>query len=158
MSDDRSGYEHGNPTPMPKVLSGLYTKRQWQQQWRLFALVRDWPAIVGREVGRLTMPAFFRRETLWIYVQDSAWMHHLQFIKLDLLSRINQTLGDQPVIDLRWQLQPQLPTLPERHPLPPHPVDDDAERAFTQMTASIGNQECREALQRLWHCFASHRD
>ena len=158
MNDDRSGYEHGHPTPMAAVLPDIYNKRQWQQQWRLFSLVRDWPTIVGREVGRLTMPAFFRQDTLWIYVQDSAWMHHLQFIKLDLLERINRTLGNQPVSDLRWQLLPQLPSLPERHLPPAHAVDSARTQAFAQMTASIANQECREALQRLWHCFASHDD
>mgnify|MGYP001767612331 CR=1 FL=1 len=92
------------------------------------------------------MPAFFRQDTLWIYVQDSAWMHHLQFIKLDLLERINQALGNQPVSDLRWQLQPQLPSLPERQLPPAHAVDSERAQAFAQMTASIANQECREAL------------
>lgn len=159
MSDDRTGYEKGEPAPMAELLPAVYSRQEWKKQWRLFRLVREWPAIVGHEVGRLTMPAFFRRDTLWIFVQDSAWMHHFQFIKLDLITRINRALEEQPITDIRWQLQPQLPTLPERStPSPPHAVDPGTERSFQQMTQCIENQECREALQRLWHHFAAHSD
>ncbi|MDD2467987.1 MAG: DUF721 domain-containing protein [Desulfobulbus sp.] len=158
MSDNRTGYEKGEPAPLADLLSDVYSKQQWKKQWRLFHLARQWPTIVGHEVGQLTMPAFFRQDTLWIYVQDSAWMHHLQFIKLDLMTRINSALGEQPVIDIRWQLQPQLPALPERQVPAPHAVDTKDEQTFQQMTAGIDNQECREALQRLWHNFAAHSE
>ncbi len=158
MRNKQTGHEQGEPTPMADLLPGVYAEQQWKKQWSLFCLMRDWPTIVGREVGRLTMPAFFRQETLWIYVQDSAWMHHLQFIKLDLLGRINNALSDQPITDIRWQLQPLLPTLNERRLLPLQVVDAANEQTFQQMTSCIGNQECREALQRLWHSFASHSD
>ena len=158
MGDNRTDDNTGEPAPIANLLSDVYSKQQWKKQWRLFHLVRRWPTIVGREVGQLTMPAFFRQDTLWIYVQDSAWMHHLQFIKLDLITRINRALGEQPVIDIRWQLQPKLPTLPVRKVPAPHAVDPDNERSFQQMTTCIDNQECREALQRLWHHFAAHND
>jgi len=158
MSDNRSGFEKGDPAPIAALLPTVYSRQQWKKQWRLFSLVRRWPAIVGREVGRLTMPAFFRQDTLWIYVQDSAWMHHLQFIKLDLLNRVNQALGEQSVTDIRWQLQPQLPSIPERQPPVPHAVDPENERSIQQMTACVDNQECREALQRLWRQFAAHSE
>jgi hypothetical protein len=158
MNNNQSSYKKGEPTPVADLLTNVYAKQQWKKQWRLFHLVREWPTIVGREVGRLTMPAFFRQETLWIYVQDSAWMHHLQFIKLDLLKRINQALDDQPISDIRWQLQPELPSVPEHLAPAPHAVDPKNERSFQQMTQCITNQECREALQRLWHHFAAHND
>nr|WP_321465460.1 DUF721 domain-containing protein [uncultured Desulfobulbus sp.] len=158
MSDNRNGYEKGEPAPIADLLPNVYSRQEWKKQWRLFNLVRRWPAIVGREVGRLTMPAFFRQDTLWIYVQDSAWMHHLQFIKLDLMTRINQALEEDPISDIRWQLQPQLPTIPKRQAPAPHAVDAKNEHLFQEMTACIDNEQCREALQRLWHIFAAHSD
>lgn len=158
MNDNRTDDKKGEPAPIADLLSDVYSKQQWKKQWRLFSLVRTWPAIVGREVGRLTMPAFFRQDTLWIYVQDSSWMHHLQFIKLELLTSINRSLEEQPITDIRWQLQPQLPSLPEYRVSAPHAVDAENEHSFQQMTQCIDNQECREALQRLWHRFAAHSD
>jgi len=152
--ETRSGYEKGDLTALGTVFSGVYATKQWTTQWRLFRLLQDWPAIVGAEVARLTTPAFFRRETLWLHVQDSAWMHHLQYVKPDLLVRINRHLAELPVVDIRWQLQPQPPPQPERRPFKIHAVDSEQERSFCRMTETIANRECREALQRLWRTFA----
>jgi hypothetical protein len=137
------------------ILSAVYSTKEWKTPWRLFHLLRDWPVIVGTEVARLTAPAFFRKETLWIYVQDSAWMHHLQYVKPDLLVRINRHLGEQPIADLRWQLQPLPPPRPERPLSLPQKVNPEQEQSFLKMTETIANQECREALQRLWRTFAT---
>lgn len=142
---------------MLAIFPQVYALKQWTSPWRLFRLVQEWPAVVGAEVARLTTPAFFRRDVLWISVQDSAWMHHLQFVKADLLTRINQHLQDAPIADLRWQLQPVQPAPPQSVALPPsRPVDQNREQDFQQLSASIANPECREALRHLWRSFAAH--
>jgi hypothetical protein len=138
------------------TLSAVYATKKWKHQWRLFRLAQDWPLIVGMEVARLTSPAFFRQDVLWIYVQDSAWMQHMQFIKLDLLERVNHALAKQPISDIRWLLQPEIPQQPARHQPEPHPVAPRLERSFRQMTESVANDACRESLQRLWQTFASN--
>lgn len=156
MKEMRSGYDRGDLQPMLAIFPQVYALKQWTSPWRLFRLVQDWPAVVGAEVARLTTPAFFRRDVLWIYVQDSAWMHHLHFVKTDLLARINQHLQDTPIADLRWQLQPVQP--PPQPVVSPscHPVDQVREQEFQQLSASIANPECREALRHLWRSFAAH--
>jgi hypothetical protein len=158
MMEKRTGYEQGRLTALGDLFSEVYSAKKWTNQWRLFRLFQDWPAIVGVEVARLTTPAFFRQETLWIDVQDSAWMHHLQFIKTDLLTRINQSLAGQPIADIRWQLRAEAPPQPERCLPPPHAIDREEEQSFCRMTEGIANQECREALQRLWRTFAAHSE
>lgn len=155
MKEKRTGYEQGELTALDHVLAEVYTSRQWTTHWRLYGLLRDWPAIVGAEVARLTTPAFFRRETLWIYVQDSSWMHHLQYVKPDLLARINRHMGEQPIADLRWQLQPPPSPRTERPLMQPQEIDPEQEQHFRTMTETIANRECREALQRLWRTFAT---
>ncbi len=154
----KTDYKKGDLIALGNLFSGVYSTKKWTNQWRLFRLAQDWPAIVGVEVARLTTPAFFRRETLWIHVQDSAWMHHLQFIKVDLLARINRDLAEQPLSDIRWQLQALPPPPPERYLAPPHAINGEQEQSFCRLTESIANQECREALQRLWRTFAAHSE
>lgn len=154
----KSGYEKSDLSSLSGLFSEVYSAKKWNNQWRLFQLLQDWPAIVGTEIARLTTPAFFRQQTLWIYVQDSAWMHHMQFIKLDLLTRINKVMEEQPITDIRWQLQPEIPPQPERRIPEPHAVDPEREQSFRRMTENVANRECREALQRLWLIFASHTD
>ena len=83
-------------------------------------------------------------------------MQHMQFIKLDLMERVNRTLAEQPISDLRWLLQPEIPQKPAHYQPEPHPIDPRLERSFHQMTESVANQECRESLQRLWQTFAAN--
>lgn len=157
MKEKRTGYEKGDLLPLHAIFPQVYALKQWTTPWRLVRLIQDWPAVVGTEVARLTAPAFFRRDVLWIYVQDSAWMHHFQFVKTDLLARINQYLSDTPISDLRWQLQSEQPAVPQSAPSQPcRNIDQDRERDFQQLSASIANPECREALRRLWRSFAAY--
>ena len=158
MKKTRTGYEQGEPTTMDQALPEVFAAKQWSAQWRLFLLSSKWPEVVGAEVAQLTYPAFFRRETLCILVQNSAWMHHLQYVKADLIARINQHLEGQPITDIRWQLQAPAPLPSVPPPSGLRQIDPHREQSFCQMTEAIANQECREALQRLWRSFAVHMD
>ena len=91
-SDRRSGRD--GLRSLDKVLPEVFSHKQWARQWRLFHLLREWPAIVGPRVAELTAPAWFRHDVLWIHVQDSAAMQHLQYLKPDLLARVNLALAD----------------------------------------------------------------
>ncbi|MBM9538134.1 DUF721 domain-containing protein [Desulfobulbus alkaliphilus] len=151
----RKAERAGGPFIVGDSLAGLYASQQWQQHWRLFRLARDWPGIVGEQVARLTAPALFRHNVLWVHVQDSSSMHHLQFVKLDLLARVNQVLGDRPASDIRWMLQPASPPEPEFPNEELRPVSPEAEQYFAEMTCGIADQECRQALYRLWRNYSA---
>ena len=136
------------------VLPAVFARKEWARQWRLFRLVRDWPAIVGPRVAELTAPAWFRQDVLWIHVRDSAAMQHLQYAKPELLARVNRALADEPAADLRWALQPAEPPPADRHGDGAAPIDPARERAFREMVAAIADPVCREALVRLWRTLA----
>jgi len=141
---------------MDQALPEVFAAKQWGAQWQLVNLLSKWPEVVGAEVAQLTYPAFFRRETLCVFVQNSAWMHHLQYVKAELIARINQYLEDQPITDIRWQLHVPVPLPFEQPPAELRQIDPTQEHSFCQMTEAIANRECREALQRLWRTFAAH--
>ena len=153
-SDRRSGRD--GLRSLDKVLPEVFSHKQWARQWRLFHLLREWPQIVGPRVAELTAPAWFRHDVLWIHVQDSAAMQHLQYLKPDLLARVNQALGAEPASDLRWALQPAAEPRRERNPAAEARVDPEREQAFRELTASIPDPACREALVRLWRTLADH--
>lgn len=158
MMEKRNKSKNHELSFLGSSLSSVFSAKNWTSQWRLFRLVEDWPTIVGTEIGRLTSPAFFRRDVLWIFVQDSAWMQHLQFIKIDLLTRVNRVLQENPITDIRWLLPPQIPQIAERHLPEPHPVNPEQEQMFEGMAESVRNQDCREALRHLWQIFASYSE
>ncbi len=139
--------------PLGAHLGALLGRRNWGNQERLFSLDQHWPEIIGAEIAGRTMPAFFRRDVLWIYVQGSIWMQQLQFAKPELLVKINAFLASEPTItDLRWMEYP-----PDLKPLqykpyvsPPISVDPRAEEEFNNLSQNISDLETRQAFRRLW--------
>lgn len=132
----------------------VYGQHQWGNQWHLFSLVRHWPELVGKEFASRSLPAYFRRDELWVYAQDSIWMQQMHLCKPELTTKINSFLkGARTVEDIRWTLQPaDLIEIPvkEEYVSPPINVDPAAEREFRVMAENVANPEARAALCKLW--------
>ncbi len=140
-------------TPLADNFSAVYGHQQWGNQWNLYTLVRHWPELVGSAFAGHSMPAYFRRDDLWIYTDNSLWMQQMHFSKLDIIAKINAFLqGGQTVLDLRWTLQPAnlVSAAEEKYVSPPTDVDPDAEREFRSMAENIANPAARAALCNLW--------
>ncbi len=138
-------------------LETLLRHRQWGNQIHLFSLARQWPGIIGQHMAARTMPAFFRRDVLWIYVQGATWMQELQYAKPALLEKINTCLNRQHVVhDLRFQEYPSelLTVAHEAEGLFEAGVDPVAEQEFKVMASSIADPVTREALCRMWLCLS----
>ncbi|MCI5224719.1 MAG: DUF721 domain-containing protein, partial [Candidatus Electrothrix sp. AR4] len=94
-------------TSLADTLSSVYGQQRWGNQWHLFSLVRHWPELAGDAFAEHSMPAYFRRDELWVYAQNSIWMQHMHLCKTDIIAKINVFLqGRQTVEDIRWTLQP----------------------------------------------------
>ena len=147
-------------TPVGDNLDAVLGRQGWGNQLHLFSLVRHWPEVAGRELADRSMPAWFRRNVLWVYVQGSIWMQQMQMVKPELLARINAFLqGRQTVEDLRWLQQPldMVDSPEEEYVSPPITVDPVAEREFRVMAENITDHDTREALCRLWRGLTKKR-
>ncbi len=139
--------------PLAKTLSSVYGEQRWGNQWHLFALVRHWPKLVGAAFAEHSLPAYFRRDELWVYAQNSIWMQQMHLGKIDIIAKINAFLsGEKTVKDIRWVLQPaDLISIPEEEYVPPKTdVDPVAEREFRSMAENVADPEARAALCRFW--------
>lgn len=141
--------------PLVGCLKNLYAEKSWQGQWDLFLLVRKWEAVVGRELAMVTIPAYFRHDVLWVYVDNSAWMQHAQLAKPKLLEQVNAILSPRIISDLRWQLRPisgQEP-LSVAAPKPKRKISPMREKAFREMVSTVEDKMCRKALLKLWQSY-----
>ncbi len=143
------------PRRLGEQMERIYGEKGWRHPWQIFALVRQWQAIAGKEMAARTMPAFLRRDVLWVYVRNSAVMQHMQMQKPGLLEQVNRHVEGMRITDIRWMLEPaDLPAPEERdwRPLQPMP-DPDREEAFRRMASTVADPECRAALLDLWRSF-----
>lgn len=139
--------------PLANSMAAVYGQKEWSKQWHLFSLFRHWPEVVGEVFASHSMPAYFRRDELWVYVHEPIWMQQMQLCKPELMTKVNAFFKGLPVIDdLRWGLQPKgLIDVPlEKYMSPPINVDPVEEKKFRQMVENIANPDARKALCNLW--------
>jgi hypothetical protein len=142
--------------PLSESMKSMLDPAEWGRQRCLPGLTRRWPDLVGSIYAEHSLPAFFRRDELWMYTDNGIWMQQMQFAKLRLLAKINDFLAEYAgprVGDLRWMLQPaDFPGPPPKkpQPLPPVSIDPQAERHFQELIEAIENEDARQALFRLW--------
>ena len=62
-----------------------------------YAIWSHWERVVGPLLARHARPRRMRRGVLVVAVDDSVWMHELQFMKEELRGRLNARLGRNAV-------------------------------------------------------------
>ena len=65
-----------------------------------------WDQAVGPDIARNAQPAAFKGELLLVHVSNSVWLHQLQFLKADLITRINTACGSQLVARMTFKIGP----------------------------------------------------
>jgi len=143
------------PLLLSSNLQRLFGYKNWQKQWEFFILAGKWPEVAGRDVAAQTSPAYTRKNVLWVYVRSSVWMQHMQTLKPGLLEQVQRVLPQAGITDIRWLMEPaERRPEEERGARPagrrPDPVQ---QKAFEDSASTVRDQQCREALCRLWRVF-----
>ncbi|HER63613.1 MAG TPA: DUF721 domain-containing protein [Desulfobacteraceae bacterium] len=147
-----------NKTKLPQLSSNLpelFNRRNWSLLWQTYILVRNWPEIVGKNIAKKSQPAYIQNDTLWVYVQSSVLMQHMQPQKPGLLEKIREMVPEAGIKDIRWAMQPATPdreteeTAPHTHAGP----GPEEKKAFDEISSTVEDRKCREALRKLWRAY-----
>jgi len=65
-------------------------------------LIDAWNRAVGPQIGAKAQADRLRDDVLYVRVASSVWMHELQFMKQDILSKLNGILGEMKVAQIRF--------------------------------------------------------
>ena len=65
-----------------------------------------WDGIVGEVISKNAKPAAFKGRILLVYVTSSTWVHQLQFLKKEMITRLNEALGKVLIDDLKFKIGP----------------------------------------------------
>lgn len=63
-----------------------------------------WESAVGETIARNTRPAAFKGHLLQVNVSSSSWLYHLNFLKQELIDKINTALGKSLVRELAFKV------------------------------------------------------
>lgn len=65
-----------------------------------------WPQAVGPDIAGNAQPSAFKGDLLLVHVANSVWRHHLQFLKPDMIERLNAALGEACIRDITFKIGP----------------------------------------------------
>lgn len=71
-----------------------------KEVWRL------WDGAVGETIAQNARPAAFKGKVLVVHVSSSAWIHQLQFLKNEMIDKLNAALGKTLVEELKFKIGP----------------------------------------------------
>ena len=68
-----------------------------------------WKGVVGAAVAENAQPAAFKGNLLLVHVSSSPWLQQLQFLKGDLIMKLNQALKQTLVKEIKFKIGPLEP-------------------------------------------------
>jgi predicted nucleic acid-binding Zn ribbon protein len=86
------------------ILSGLLQRLRPEAEQGMLRIWRAWERLVGEDIARNARPAAFKGSVLLVHVTSSVWVHHLRFLKSELVTRLNNDLGQALVSDIKFKI------------------------------------------------------
>ena len=63
-----------------------------------------WDGVVGDVIAQNARPAAFKGRILLVHVNSSTWVHQLQFLKEEMIDKLNTALGKVLIDDLKFRI------------------------------------------------------
>jgi hypothetical protein len=63
-----------------------------------------WDEAVGADIAANAQPAAFKGNLLLVHVTNSTWIHQLQFLKTDIISKLNTALGKPLITEIKFKI------------------------------------------------------
>jgi hypothetical protein len=117
-----------------------------------YSLFGAWKEIVGETIALQTQPRSLRNQILFVDVSHSTWIQQLQFLKPQLLEKLNAFLGEPPIQDIRFKLgkiSPPSPPSPPSPLWPKEPLDKRTLDCMDELLGKIEDKETRESLRNI---------
>lgn len=90
----------------PETLSGLLTtllrNLGIEKKVKEYEVINKWAKIVGPKISKVTVPERTENGILFVKVKSAAWKSELIFLKRDIMTMIDKTVGSGIIKDIRF--------------------------------------------------------
>jgi len=143
-----------NLQKLGNILQGILKKHNITIDSEEQRLLVIWNSAVGLQISAHTRPEKLKRNTLFVKVSSSVWMHQLHILKSDIIEKINTLLGKELVKNVHFFIG-EIPSSPSRNSYSPsfspesYTLRDKEKKVIEKHTSSVKDQELKEILQRV---------
>jgi predicted nucleic acid-binding Zn ribbon protein len=94
------------PAPLGTILQQAIEASKIDVDLDAYRLWQQWKDVVGPAIAENTRPEAIKGKLLLVHVSSAPWMHQLQFLKPELIEKLNETIGKEVVGDIRFKIGP----------------------------------------------------
>ena len=88
------------------VIDGVLKNFRSEPDYALTKIWRLWDEAAGEKIASNARPAAFKGKLLIVHVVSATWIHQLQFLKNDLMAKLNDALGKPLVEEIKFKIGP----------------------------------------------------
>ena len=137
-----------------EILSRALKKRHVPFPQEDRRLVDAWEKAVGPQIAAQSRPERIKKDTLFVKVSNSVWMHQLHFLKKDIISKVNALPISQSIQDIRFSLGQLPPSVRTGEKAPAIPLDTghlkERDRAMMETClAPLKDEELKDIVERV---------
>ena len=115
-------------------------------------LIELWNRAVGSRISSKAQPDRLRDGVLYVRVATSVWMHELQFMKQDIIAKLNGILGGNPITQIRFFIgEVEAPPSNREEPAQlaaTRDLNPDEKKLIDVTIADVTDPELREVVKR----------
>ncbi len=116
------------------------------------ALVDTWNRAVGPQIAAKAQPDRLKDDILYVRVANSVWLHELQFMKQEILAKLNAIPGAGRVAQMRFFIGTVEATssrpVGAESPLDPRDLKSDEKEFIEETLTGVSDPELKDILQR----------
>ena len=139
------------PQGVSDLLASVFGGKPAARLLREIAIWQVWDEVVGPQVARRARPSSIRDGVLTVTVASGPWLQQLTFLKGEIITRLNEKIGDDLVREIYLKAgnpQPAKRLPPAKQP-PSRPLTNEEEQLIDRQVAQIGDNELRDELAAL---------
>ena len=94
------------PAPLGGILKQAMKASNIEVDLQIYRLWEKWPDLAGPAIAQNARPEAIKGKLLLVNVSSAPWMQQLQYLKYELLEKLNGALGCKAVEDIRFKIGP----------------------------------------------------
>ena len=94
------------PIHIGNVLDNFIAKHKTRTDTGMTRIWDLWESAIEGQIAENAHPAAFKGKLLLVHVSSSVWIQQLQFLKVEIMNKINEAAGNELVNDIRFKIGP----------------------------------------------------
>ncbi|WP_236019087.1 DUF721 domain-containing protein [Geomonas propionica] len=146
------------PAPVTDLLTALLRGTPAEVRLKEGRIWEVWDEAVGAKIAAHAQPATFREGTLTLHVDSAPWMQQLNYLKKELITKVNEALDQELVKEIQLKVGKVRSTTAKPQQAPKRrKLSEDEQVWIKEQAETVTDPELRAVFENLIRKDKEHR-